>query len=171
MDYVKNHCWCRSSHWDENNFDCSIIVSLNSYEEGYSLDWKNLMVAVEVFDQAIYNRHIEMLKKWQDLTSDIDFLKDVDKRAGMRTIFKLKPEVMSWLEDNISDIKGKKAWCVGSDKYNLQDSCSSYSIFMQRRKDAMKFIKTWSKFKKPINYCQYFTDVRKKLDLATLKYN
>ena len=171
MDYLKNHCWCSRAHWDEKNYDCSIVVSLNSYEDGYEEDWNNLMVEVVVFNQTKFDNHIAMLKRWQELTQDKDLLKDVDESAGLCTIYNLKPEVMSWLEDNISDIKGKKVWCVGSDKYTLQDSCSSYSIFMQRRKDAMKFIKTWSKFKKPINYCQYFTDVRKKLDLTTLKYN
>jgi len=171
MDYLKNHCWCRSSHWNEDNYDCSIIVSLNSYKDGYKEDWNNLMVEVEVFDQERYDQHLAWIERCKDLTPNNDLSIDIYKNAGLRTIRKLKPEVMDWLEDNIPDLKGEKAWCVGSDKYNLQDSCSSYSIFMQRRKDAMKFIKTWSKFKKPINYCQYFTDVRKKLDLATLKYN
>ena len=74
------------------------------------------------------------------------------------------------LEDNIEDYKGEKGWCVGSDDYDVTGSCTGLSVFMQRRKDAMLFIKTWSKYKKPINYCQYFTDIRKRLDLKTLKY-
>ena len=88
---------------------------------------------------------------------------------GVDTIT-LKQEVLDWLVSNIPDYKDDKGWCVGSDEYTSNDTSVSYSVFFQRRRDAMKFIKTWSKWKKPINYCQYFTDVRKRLNLETGKY-
>lgn len=175
MDYLKNHCWCRSSHWNNQNFDCQIIVSLNSYEDGYKEDWENLTHKVEAFSQELFDEEIKnaeyMINKYPE-DHDDNYLNNVknDKRTGHRKIHVFKPEVLKWLEENVPDIKGKKAWCVGSNDYNIGSSATGISVFMQRRKDAMLFIKTFSKWKKPINYCQYFTDVRKVLDLKTLKY-
>ena len=170
MDYLKNHCWCSSSHWDGDHYDCSIIVTLSSYKEGYKEDWEKLTHKVKVFDQKTLDRHNSTMKWMQEKYPEEDFSSEVGDSVGWVTVNTLKPEVLDWLNENIPDIKEKKAWCIGSDSYIAGDSCSSFSIFMQRRKDAMKFIKTWSKWKKPINYCQYFTDVRKELDLVTLKY-
>ena len=83
--------------------------------------------------------------------------------------YSLKPEVIQWLVENIPDFQKGKGWCIGSEKYMMTDSGSA-SVFFQRRRDAMKFIKTWSKWKRPLFYCQYFTDIRKQLDLSTGKY-
>jgi hypothetical protein len=175
VNYLKNHCWCSSSHWNNEHFDCQIIVSLSSYEDGYKEDWENLTHKIEAFSQESFDEQIKtaeyMIKKYPEDFDD-DYLTKVknNKRTGYNKISVFKPEVLKWLEDNIPDIKGDKAWCVGSNNYNATGSCSGISVFMQRRKDAMLFIKTFSKWKKPINYCQYFTDVRKVLDLKTLKY-
>jgi len=151
-------------------FDCSIIVSLSSYQDGYKEDWDSLTHKVEVFSQAKMDEHISMMdfikEKYPEKASEII----IDPDMGLATVNKFKPEVLQWLEDNVADFQGEKGWCVGSDDYDVTGSSSGLSVFMQRRKDAMLFIKTWSKYKKPINYCQYFTDVRKKLDLKTLKY-
>ena len=171
MDYLRNHCWCSSSHWDNKNFDCQIIVSLSSYKEGYEEDWKNLTHEARVFSQEVMDNHTRLTEYMHEKYPDKGFDKKlIGPDVGHITVSKLKPEVMDWLSDNIEDINGKKGWCVGSDEYIATDSRSGLSIFMQRRKDAMLFIKTWSKYKRPIHYCQYFTDVRKRLDLKTLKY-
>lgn len=142
MDYLQNHCWCSVSHWDNTMYDCRHLVTLNSYLEGYKDDWKDLIVSDE------------------------------------RCTNNLRQEVIDWLNENIKDTskpyggnKTTKAWCIGNYRYRCTDSSSSFSIFFQRKKDAMAFIKRWSKWEKPINYCQYFTDVRKKLDLVTGKYS
>ena len=171
MDYLKNHCWCSKSHWDGEMFDCQIIVSLSSYREDYAEDWKNLIQPVEVFSQEKMDENTAFARRCMEKYPSEGWEREINnKLAATRMVPRLKPEVMKWLEDNITDFKGEKGWCVGSDTYNMNDG-SGYSIFMQRRSDAMKFIKTWSKWKKPIYYTQYFTDVRKKLDLTTLKYN
>lgn len=146
MDYFKNHCWCSDSNWG-GNYDCTIIVSLKSYQENYKDDWDTLMVEQSFKDSS-------------DLFPEIE----IDKTYSI-----LKSEVLLWLEENIPDFKGNKGWCIGSQKYLYTDG-GSFSIFFQRRRDAMKFIKTWSKWKKPLFYCQYFTDIRKQLDLTTGKY-
>ena len=170
MDYLKNHCWCSKSHWDNKHFVCQIVVSLSSYQEGYTEDWKALTHTVKVFNQSKLDERISFLDRIRESYPDRDLSGyPIDRESGMSDVTQLKPEVLAWLEANIPDLKGEKAWCVGSDDYNMNDG-SGFSIFMQRRKDAMLFIKTWSKWKKPIYYTQYFTDVRKKLDLKTLKY-
>lgn len=174
MDYLKNHCWCSNSHWDNKHFDCQIIVSLSGYEEHDEEDWKNLTETVNVFSQKKYDDDIvfaeRMIERYPNYY-DQSYLEDIkaNKKTGFQNIRVFKPKVLKWLDENIADIDGKKAWCVGSNDYSSQDA-SSLSVFMQRRKDAMLFIKTFSKWKKPVYYCQYFTDVRKKLDLKTLKY-
>lgn len=174
MNYLKNHCWCSKSHWDNKHFDCQIIVSLSSYEKHDKEDWDNLTESVYVFNQTKYDEEISFAKSMiENYPNDYDqtYLDNIksDKSTGFSYINVFKPEVLQWLDKNVPDIQGKKAWCVGSNDYNLNNS-GSLSVFFQRRRDAMLFIKTFSKWKKPVLYCQYFTDVRKKLDLNTLKY-
>lgn len=165
MDYLKNHCWCSSSHWDKQNFDCQIIVNISSYEDYNVEDWQNLFTTEKYFSQSRYEEAKEMFSGEEYYTEDFF------KSYAVKTINILKEDVYQWLADNIPDDRyGNKMWCLGSKEYRATDSCSSFSFFFQRRKDAMKFIKTWSKYKNPVHYCQYFTDVRKKLNLETMKY-
>ena len=140
MDYLRNHCWCHESNWDDSDYSCTVIVSMNSYEENYKEDWDNLIVVDENYT------------------------------------CNLRPEVLQWLEVNVIDTKvpygnnsTTRAWCIGSCDYR-KTSCTGLSVFFQRRKDAMAFIKTWSKWKRPLFYRQYFTDVVKNLDVNTGKY-
>ena len=175
MDYLKNHCFCTRSHWDNKHFDCQIIVSLSSYEDHDKEDWQNLTQKVRVFSQKKFDEEIETTKRMMErYPEDYDhaYFEKVrtSEHTGFVTINVFKPEVLDWLDKNVPDMKnGDKAWCVGSNDYNANDS-SSLKVFMQRRKDAMLFIKTFSKWQKPVYYCQYFTEVRKELDLNTLKY-
>lgn len=148
MNYLRNHCWCSSSNWG-GNYDCQIIVSLQSYDEAYKEDWENLIIKTTIKEKLQIADFTEI---------EID-----------REILRLKPEVLLWLHENVLDFQRQPGWCVGSDSYN-KDSAIEYSVFFQRRKDAMKFIKTWSKWKKPLFYCQYFTDIRKELNITTGKY-
>ena len=146
MNYLKNHCWCSDSNWG-GNYDCSIIVDLLSYEENYKEDWNNLIIR-------------KSFKGPSDLFPSIE----IDK-----IYVELKPEILLWLESSILDFQGNKGWCVGSPQYN-STSTISYSVFFQRRRDALKFIKTWSKWKKPLSYTQSFTCIRKTLNIVTGKY-
>lgn len=169
MDYLKNHCWCSNSHWNGEHFDCKIIVSFKSYDDYSKEDWDIIMAKKEVYSDVEYQRN-------KDIFADSGYtpekLETMCKMMAAKKIPMLKPEVMAWLNENVLDDKhGNKMWCVGSDEYTFNDSCSSYCVFFQRTRDAMKFIKTWSKWKKPVYYTQYFTDVRKVLDLETMKYN
>ena len=166
MDYLQNHCWCSESNWDKANYDCRHIVSLNSYEDGYKEDWKNLIdqKAEHFFDENEY----EIFKKHAD-----DNGRQLSKDRFIKPAKSLNRDALDWLASNVQDRTGydcNKGWCIGSTRYRGTDSCCSLSVFFHRKRDAMNFIKTFSKWKKPINYCQYFSDVRKKLDLDTLKY-
>lgn len=159
MDYLKNHCWCSDSNWG-GHYDCQIIVGLSSYKEGYKEDWDRLLTKVDFLDEDIHKRV---------LAKGVPDCKEV-RMAATTKYLQLKPEVIKWLEDNIPDRNGVKGWAIGSCDYVRSGSSISYDIFFQQTRDAMQFIKTWSKWKKPIHYCQYFTDVRKTLNLETGKY-
>lgn len=165
MNYLQNHCWCSKSHWDNLNYYCRHIVSLSSYEDGYKEDWDTLIIEKNIKDYI----HADTFKQYY-LEKHPELWDEMREEIASRTINTLKPEVLEWLTTKVEDTKDNKGWCIGSDEYLSNDSSISFSIFFQRRKDAMRFIKTWSKWKKPIHYCQYFTDVRKKLNLEKLKY-
>lgn len=125
-----------------------------------SSHWDGLHYACNVI--VSLNCYEEGYKEdWANLTEKVE--------GTDRPFTTLKPEVLQWLNDNVADTKTGKGWCIGSEEYLKTDS-SSFQVFFQYRRDAMKFIKVWSKWKKPINYCQYFTDIRKRLDLTTGKY-
>lgn len=173
MDYFKNHCWCSNSHWDDEHYDCQIIVSLYACKDYYREDYNELMVEKKFYDEEEANSLSEYMKSvWIEHNKEYtqEDLEEYKQRVGNKTIKVLKPEVMDWLTENIPDTKEGKGWCVGNDYYVATDSRSSYSVFFQRRKDAMAFIKRWSKWKKPLHYTQYFTDVRKVLNMKTGKY-
>lgn len=64
--------------------------------------------------------------------------------------------------------KGKKGYAVGTDNYN-KNVGEGFSLWFYRRSDAMKFIKTWSQYRIPTTYFDYFRDIRKEIDLNTRK--
>lgn len=164
MDYLKNHCWCSDSNWG-GHYDCQIIVSLNCYEDHNMEDWNNVLAQEKHFSQKQY-------EKAKEIFAGEDYHTDYFHRGyATRTVNVPKPEVVQWLNENVEpDSQGEPMFAYGSKDYSSEDSSCSYSFFFQRRKDAMKFIKTWSIHKKPVYYTQYFTDVRKKLNLETMKY-
>ena len=140
MNLLINHCWCSDSIWG-GCYDCQVIVSIYRISENKTY--------------------------YDPPDKDWDIIEE-DKESD---ILRLKPEVMEWLNTNIPDRKHKespKGWAVGTDKYN-SNSGISFNIFFHRQKDAMAFIKRWSNYKKPVNYLNYFKDIRKKLDQNTGK--
>ena len=78
----------------------------------------------------------------------------------------LKSEVYQWLVDNVQDIDGEHGWCVGNDEYRKNDAIS-LCVFFKKRNDMMKFIKHWSIHKNPVNYLNYFKDIRRQLNPKT----
>ena len=84
----------------------------------------------------------------------------------------VRDEVIQWLEQNVDDRKDKeceKGWAV-ADLTSRNRELVKCSFFFHRKKDAMKFVKHFSKYQKPTFYCNYFEDVRLELDKSTGKY-
>ena len=159
MNVLINNCWCRLSNWG-GQYNCRVVVSLDQYdttEDVYARkqtpDW-NAIVEEHPYDNG----------------KEIPFRKYSTNR--------LKSEVIQWLTDNVKDRKlrkwevergeNPKGWAVGSDEYNSND-CLDFSIFFERATDARKFIKRWSPYKNPVDYLNYFRDLRWKLDPTTGK--
>jgi len=170
VNYLQNHIWCSDSNWG-GGFNCRHLVSIESYKSGKN-DWKNITDIKKVFVQSEYDEW----KKQEETEEESEdkkrfYTEERLIRLSTKNVIVLKKDVMDWLQNNISDEKnGAKGWCVGSENYNAGESGISFKVFFKRKSDAMKFIKQWSEWKKPVFYCQYFTDVRKELDLKTLKY-
>jgi hypothetical protein len=82
----------------------------------------------------------------------------------------LKEEVLNWLNTNIKDRnkEPKKGWAIGSQNF-YKNKLSYYEIFFEREEDALKFIKEWSEFKKPLRIFNGSTS-RKQLNLTNMKY-
>ena len=142
MNVLINHCWCSDSNWG-GHYNCRVIVSIDrvpvgkTYYDAPEPDWLNLL--------------------------------ELHTLANGREVRRLKPEVIQWLQDNIKDRQDdeqKKAWCVGTDKYNA-DMAISFTLFFERPSDALKFIKRWSSHKHPVDYLNYFQDIRRELDFVT----
>lgn len=149
MNVLINHCWCSDSNWG-GGYDCRVIVSLYRVPEGKTYydppcpDWSLIEEHPRVSADAMRN-----------------------------TTLRLRPDVVAWLSANVKDRKvpsyvkgGVKGWAVGSDAYNAHAGIS-FSLFLNRHRDAMAFIKRWSVHRLPVSYLQYFTDVRKELDPVT----
>lgn len=152
MDYTTNHCWCFDSHWDGEHYNCRHVVGLSKFGE-YETDW------VKLIDEKAEN------VIWESASESFG-------REIYRDVPNFNRDVLEWLEENVKDCVGGleiKGWCVGSAEYRLLNP-TQLSVFFQRRKDAMAFIKKFSVYKKPIIYHHYFNDVRKKLNLETMKY-
>ena len=151
MSIFINHCWCSDSNWG-GIYDCRVIVTIDRIAEGKTyydpptIDWTSLIEEIPLEWKQFGDRH--------------------------RT-FRLKPEVLTWLNDNIKDRKklgyrpNVKGWGVGTDVYNSNNPIG-FAVFFERTSDAFKFVKQWSSLKKPVDYCNRFSDVRKKLNFKTM---
>lgn len=156
MDYYANHYFCTDSNWG-GEYEAKHIVSINkfyNYDGGkIEDDWSNIYYK-QIFDSEDFNE---------------DFNEASEKRTTTTKV--LKPEVVDWLNENVSDRNDEqpKGWGMGTDIYNSKECCS-FNIFFHRQYDALKFIKEFSSYKKPLDYFNSFTEKRKKLNLKTLKY-
>lgn len=150
MNVSINHCWCTDSNWG-GLYACRVTVSLYRVPEGKTYydppcpDW------------ALVEEH-----PYQSTAKTFN-----------RETLRLRADVAEWLAANVKDRKapsdvegGPKGWAVGSDEYN-STSGIHFTFFFHRRSDAMAFIKRWSVHKRPVNYLNYFTDRRFKLNPAT----
>lgn len=179
MHYHSNHCWCSQSNWDDNIYDSRHMVSISkypNYEVGAAHykqiiadDWTNCIVEVPTVSDAEY----EFEKMWvesykKDEVDDAEIKRRTDTYAT-RPCPTLRDEVITWLNENVKSSRRDErsnrpeGWCVGNDQYRMSGSLSELIIWFLRRNDALQFIKTWSVYKKPTTYLNYFDDDRREL--------
>ena len=160
-----NHMYCRDSNWG-GGYNSRYMVSIKRFikwdgpETPDDEDW-SLLNESDILDKHLFSH--SMKRKDNKLSG-----KKLREMCQTKTQ-RLKPEVYRWLEENIVDSKDadyNKAFCVGTDQYNAVDYLS-FNIFFYRRSDAMKFIRTWSVYKKPTTYFDYFKEIRKEYNFKT----
>jgi len=154
MDILINHCWCSDSN-RVGCYDCRVIVTLKSIPDGKTYYDKKCP------DWALIETH--PFKS----SSKLSFRDETNRPRA---------DVIAWLDANVKDRKlskwqkenhsSPKGWAIGTDEYNAT-STLDFHFFFEREKDGMTFIKRWSVYAKPTYYCQYFKDIRKKLNYQT----
>lgn len=170
MTLFTNHCYCTHSNWG-GVYDCRYILTINQGDDlreeefdpnKYSIDWTNVLDPAEFFDEE---SAASQKKRRPNLT-------DEDLRYfNTKETFRLKPEVLKWLEENVKDRVDDthpKGWAVGNDAYN-ERAAISFNIFFHRKTDAMKFIKKWGQYPKPRSYFNYFSGKRYELNLKKMR--
>lgn len=162
MDYYTNHCWCSSSNWDNDFFDCRHLVTISEEHDGD--DYDKLVNTIELPDVDSYERHLKVIEGNPEMHGVLD------QQHFTKPSKFLKNKVFAWLLANVKDDKDGKAWCVGSLEYCSNNYAKSYTIFFKRRRDAFAFVKRWSKYKKFTSQFNYFKDKGKDLDLETMTY-
>jgi hypothetical protein len=161
MKLYIGYYYCTESNWDDKLFDTSYLVSIEQYDKKDLINNKIDFLNPKAFSDDFKN------------VIDVKFLYPDDKIYSWKTFFQLKPEVFSWLEQNVTNKKhNKKAWCCGNKEYNSDNPVSQdFDLFFYRKKDALNFIKTWSILKKPTLVYNQFTYVKKVLNTKTNKYS
>ena len=160
MHHHINHCWCSSAEHNGETYDAPNMVSINKLEELDKAEWDNLIDTNGVVSEESV-RIAEMMQE-----------KYPDYKPHASDCPTLKPEILAWLDENIKPQKnGEPGWAMGDDQYRVIQTYE-LTLWFQRRNDAKKFIKTWSKFKKATSYFDYFKDpiVNLLLDTETGKY-
>lgn len=175
MRYLQNHCWCSNSNWDDGVYSCSYIISIGGFNTKEDDDDLNTILLSKE-DSEYYvdmEEHESFMARMKAAGYELgDTFLPHKKYAPT-----LKNNVIDWLNNNIKDrnlpigdTESTKGWCIGNVAYRSNENMG-ISLFFHRHKDAMEFVKTFSRYKKPTSYINYFKDIRKKLNLTTLKYD
>ena len=169
MHYHINHCFCTKAEHTNDFYDANCMVDIDRLDHDKD-DWDNLIDIKRVVSIEELEIQTSVVKSMKEKYPDIQMNAE---EMATRDCPVIKAEVRQWLNDNIKPQKdGEVGWCVGNDQYNLLQSYRM-AIFFQRRNDAKKFIKTFSKYKKATSYFDYMKDpiVNLVLDIETGKYN
>jgi len=161
MDYRKSGSTCTHSNWDGKWYSSSHTVSIDKLRnhQGDTLpDWERLIIMKEVLSPEQY----EFNKNFDGFAH----LTDTEMRnISMRSFPTLRSEVFQWLRENVADstdINRKdrpEGWCIGDTQRRMKEMVE-LNIWFLRRRDALKFIKTWSVHKQPT---ETFSDDIKKV--------
>lgn len=159
MHHHINHCWCSESEHNNDFYDAPNMVDIDKLECDQD-DWDKLITTKKVVSREDASIAESMSKKYPEY------------KAYPRDCPVLKEEVVDWLNENIKPQRnGEPGWAMGNDQYRVIQ-CYRLTLWFQRRNDAKKFMKTWSKYKKATSYFNYFDDpiTNLVLDTETGKY-
>lgn len=189
MVYHTNHCTCHKSNWNSKPFHGGAMVYFEELIgndfcdendiEIVDFDHERLTFEKKFFDEEGLNKLVEFEKKCcaeEGTPFDAEAYRESRGSNFITETTGLNQEVIDWLNDNIEDrkfvsedceIQERKAWAIGDDKYN-SNTPWEFKLFFARQKDALKFIKEWSIYKKPTFYFDYFHSDRRELDINEL---
>jgi hypothetical protein len=137
------------------------MVSIEKYindsedvgKHGINPDWIALIDVIDQIDTEKYERYKARGK-------------DYPPKEFVAECPTLKPEVLAWLHENIkppkspADLKEDQwGWAMGNPSYRIRGMIG-LNLWFYRRSDAMAFIRTWSVYKKPTSYFNYFSGYR-----------
>jgi hypothetical protein len=178
MHYHSNHCWCSESNWDNKTFDVTHMVDIKKYpkydvniahsDQVIADDWFNNINEVPTLSLKEYEHnkcvYAKLEEKHGTLATDEQL-----RGFSMKKCPTPDNAVMQWLNDNVKPSTDKRrkdrpeAWCIGNADYRMDGETGAFTFWFLRRRDAMKFIKEFSIYKKPTSYLNYFTDDRREL--------
>jgi hypothetical protein len=170
MHFHINHMFCTDPSYNSRYM---VVIQQEVYQKIGEVktvliqkDWKNLVYEAKFFDQRGYD-----IRKKLDEEKGKVFDEVNEKRWNMKFTFRLKRKALNWLKENVKDSPDKengggKGWWIASDAYNFR-GYGDFNIWFYRRSDAMKFIKTFSIYKKPTTYFNYFDSIRKEYNFKT----
>ena len=164
MIHLTGYYYCKNSCWEGKTYDSRNMVVIEMYPDNLSDDdFNNTVKQKQYFNQEYFD----------DLITR-DHLVNEPKIARIyatKLVRVLEDKVLKWLQDNIEDNAKdkKKGWAVGNNRYNKEGD-SDFCLWFYRRKDAVKFIKTWSKYGKATQTYNQNTYIEKNLNVDTMKY-
>jgi len=167
MHHHINHCFCTQAEHSNDFYDAGNMVEINKREND-SDDWDSLIDIKRVVSLEDLEIQKSVLGKMKEKYPDIDY--PVEEMATKDCPF-LKDEVLQWLSDNIKPQGKEQGWAMGTEQYRIVQG-HQLTLWFQRRNDAKKFIKTFSKYKKSTSYFNYLKDPidNKILNIETGKY-
>lgn len=173
MHHHINHCWCSQSEHNDQSYDAPNMVEINRLEKDAD-DWSNLIDIKRVVGKEeleLQQSIAESMTKRMGIDAGGFYTEEKIRELATRDCPILKEEIQQWLHDNIKDKDGDQGWAMGNDDYRVVQSYQ-LTLWFQRRNDAKKFIKTFSKYNKATSYFNYLKDPidNKLLNLETGKY-
>jgi len=164
MHHHINHCWCSHSNHDDDSYYAGhmVDIDLDNHDEE---DWDKMIDTKDIVSQEKREMFERMNASSPELNINVESVSIVPCPV-------LKSEVVDWLNANIKLQKdGKPGWAMGNDEYRATER-RRLTLWFQRKIDAKKFIRTWSKYKKATSYFNYLDNpiTNLVLDIETGKY-
>ena len=171
MHHHINHCWCSESEHNGDYYDAPNMVEINKHESDAD-DWDSLVYIKRIVSKEDLEIQESVAESMKEKYPEMNYSDEMVREMASKDCPFLKEEVQQWLSDNIKQKGGEPGWAIGSEQYRLNQGYQ-ITLWFQRRNDAKKFIKTFSKWKKSTSYFNYLKDpiINKVLDTETGKYH